>query len=320
MKSGQQTIVFFLFAVLSSFSAFSQSQPTTGKQKVVIITGARFSYPLVQHWIDTYNKVNNDVQLVIESRGSNDPSTYDILIEAYEPTEDAKKSREHIFIARYPVLPVANANGAFAQTYSNKGIDQQTLKQLFFHDIFADSEHKKEIKTPYTIYTRLQKAGVPITFTEYFGFQQKDIKGKAIAGSDEHLLKALLRDSSAVSYLPLTLIYNIETAKTNDGLSVIPVDVNNNNKVTEDEKVYADLQQVIQLFESKKQNDLNNVPIGYLHFSVDKKTVSDEALEFLRWVLQNGQSDLNRFGYLLPEPARFEKEKFEAFINNTIKQ
>lgn len=294
------------------------AQQATSREKIVIITGARFTYPLIQHWIDAYNKVNNEVQLVIESRGSNDPSSYDILIEAYEPSEEAKKTREHIFIARYPILPVANAKGEFAHTYGNKGLDQATLRQLFFYDLFASEENSKTSKAPYTVYTRLQKAGVPITFSEYFGYHQKDIKGKAIAGSDEHLLKAVLRDSTALSYFPLTLIFNNNTL--HDGLVVLPVDLNNNGKVSEDEKFYSDLEQVVTLFESKKVSDLNNIPIGYLHFSVDKKNASAAALEFLRWVIQNGQNDLHKFGYLQPEPARFEKEKFEKFITNSIKQ
>src|SRR6187455_1724823 len=55
--------------------------PTTSikkNQKYVVITGVRFAYPLVQKWIDDYNKENPDVQIIIESRGSADPAKYDI--------------------------------------------------------------------------------------------------------------------------------------------------------------------------------------------------------------------------------------------------
>lgn len=318
IKHLKSVAFFIILAVVNVLPTIAQ-QPAA-REKIVIITGARFTYPLVQHWIDAYNKVNNDVQLVIESRGSNDPSSYDILIEAYEPSEEAKKTREHIFIARYPVLPVANAKGELASTFGNKGLDQTTLKQLFFYDLFAGDENSKTTKVPYTVYTRLQKAGVPITFSEYFGYHQKDIKGKAIAGSDEHLLKAVLRDSTALSYFPLTLIYDLNNNTLHDGLIVLPVDLNNNGKVSEDEKVYSNLQQVVTLLESKKASELNNIPVGYIHFSVDKKNPSEEALRFLQWVIQNGQTDLHNFGYLQPEADRFEKEKLEKFITSLIEQ
>lgn len=61
------------------------------QNKIVAITGVRFAYPLVQKWIDDYNKINPDIQIIIEHRGTNDPAKYDILIEAYEPDAEKKE-------------------------------------------------------------------------------------------------------------------------------------------------------------------------------------------------------------------------------------
>ena len=170
-----------------TFTTETKLLPSPGpknQEKIVIITGVRFSYPLIQKWIDDYNAVNPNVQIIIESRGSSDPAHYDLLIEAYEPDTEAKKERKYLYIARYAVLPVSNSNSTFTRIYEAKGLNQELIQQLFFHDLFADKQKEQNIKVPYTIYTRLQKAGAPITFTKYFGFQQKDIRGKAIAGSD----------------------------------------------------------------------------------------------------------------------------------------
>ena len=151
-------------------------------QKVVVITGARFTYPLIQEWIDTYNKTNPESQIIIEQRGSNDPSKYDILVEVYEQDEAVKGTRDYLYIGRYAVLPVANTASAFAKTYGDKGLNKELIQQLFFNNLFADKEEEREIKSPYTVYTRLQKAGVPVVYANYFGFQKKDIKGKQNAG------------------------------------------------------------------------------------------------------------------------------------------
>jgi len=284
-------------------------------QQVVVVTGARFSYKLVQKWIDDYNKVNPDVQIIIESRGSADPAKFDILAEVYEQEDEVKKNREYIHVGRYAILPVATSNSAFAKVYTEKGLNKDLINQIFFHDIFADKEKQKEIKAPFTVYTRLQKAGAPIVFTKYFGYEQKDIKGKAIAGSDEHLLKALLRDTTGVSYLPLPLIYDQQTKKPIEGLTVLPVDINGNGKVNDEEKFYADLNTVIQKLESEDAKDIKNIPIEYLHLSVDKKNASPQAIDFLKWVNENGQADLHDHGYLIPEAKKFEKEKFNEFAS-----
>jgi phosphate transport system substrate-binding protein len=288
-------------------------------QKHVVITGVRFAYPLVQKWIDDYNKENPDVQIIIESRGSSDPAKYDILIEAYDKDIELLKSREYVYIARYAVLLVANAKSDFAKTYAGKGLNRELINQLYFHDIFADKEKQQEIKSPFTIYTRLQKAGVPVTFAKYFGHEHKDIVGKSIAGSDEHLLKAVLRDSTGVSYLPLTLAYDHASKKPVDGLSILPVDLNGNGKVNDEEKFYGDLSTVIQQLEDKPFKEINNIPVEYIHMSVDRINGSPEAISFLRWIIHNGQDNLHEFGYLIPETSRFEADKFEQFASKKLK-
>nr|PZN49450.1 MAG: hypothetical protein DIU61_16880 [Bacteroidota bacterium] len=289
------------------------------KQQVVRVTGVRFAYPIVQHWIDEFNKEYPDVQVVIESRGSSDPSQYDVLVEAFEHPDAIRKNREYVYIARYAVLPVANASSEFSRIYSDKGLHRELIKQLFFHDIFSDKEKQENVKAPYTIYTRLQAAGAPTVFSRHFGYEQKDIKGKAIAGADEHLVKALLRDSTGVSYLPLPVIYDRETGAPVAGITVLPVDLNGNNRVSDDEKGYEELARVVARLEERASGTMENVPVEYIHLSVDRKGASPEAVLFLQWVINHGESDLHAFGYLKPEAKKLEKEKFEQFASRKIR-
>ncbi len=331
MKS---SISAFVLTIAAAIPALAQEGPTASikqgqatedvsapkkNQQAVRITGVRFAYPLVQKWIDDFNKEYPDIQVIIESRGSSDPSQYDVLIEAYEHADEIKNNREYVYIARYAILPVVNSSSEFAAKYAEKGLNKDLIVQLFFHDIYADKENQKEIKYPYTVYTRLQKAGVPTTFSNYFGYEQKDVKGKAIAGADEHLLKAILRDSTGLSYLPLSLIYDDVTKKVKNGLTVLPVDLNGNDKVNDEEKFYEDLSGVTERLDNSSPKQIKNVPIEYLHFSVDKKGVSADAITFLRWVVRNGDKDLHDFGYLKPEPQRLEKDKFEQFASKRLK-
>lgn len=286
------------------------SEPT---QKVVVITGARFAYELVENWIEAYSRVNPGVQIIIESRGSADPLKYDILAEVYEHPAEIREKRQYLYVARYAILPVAHAGSDFASQYASKGFTQDTFREVFFNDIFAQSGKQKPIAEPYTVYTRLQKAGVPWVFARHFGYEQKDIKGTGIAGADAHLLRTLLRDSTAVSYLPSPLIYDEQTGKPIDGLVVLPPDLDGNKKVTDDEKFYDNASVVAARLEKLKPNERKNVPLEYLHLSVDKQTASEEAIKFLKWVRENGLDDLHRFGYLLPEKDQLEDNSFAAF-------
>jgi phosphate transport system substrate-binding protein len=307
---------------LSGSVATGQAVPGPGesKPKVVRITGVRFAYPIIQNWIDKFTVEYPDIQVIIESRGTSDPSQYDILVEAYEPSEAGRQEREYVYVGRYTVLPIANSKSSFAAVYGEKGLNKEVITQLFFHDIFADKDKQAVIKAPFTVYTRLQKAGAPTVFSNYFGYEQKDIRGRAIAGSDEHLIKALLRDSTGLSYAPLPLIYDIKTGLPVDGIIVIPVDLNGNGKVSDDEKIYGALGAVVDRFGSAQSGGLNNVPVSHIHFSVDKNNTSAEAITFLKWIADNSAYDLKAFGYLNPEPGKFDKARFELFATKHVKQ
>jgi ABC-type phosphate transport system substrate-binding protein len=298
-------------ASIANISASSQTSLRL-KNNVITITGVRFTYPLVQKWIDEYTQINPEVQIIIESRGSHDPAKYDILVEAYEPDEEARNSRKYLYVARYAILPVANSQSAFSRTYSVKGLNRELIRQLFFYDILSDK--KETVKEPYTIYTRLQKAGSPITFSSYFGYQQKDIQGKSIAGADEHLLKAVLRDSTALTYLPLNFLYDLKTGKPISGITILPVDLNGNGKLNEDEKIFDQLSTVFERLEGNDPRKIQNIPTGHIHLSVDSNNANAVVYSFLHWVLTNGAKELHAFGFFKPDPSRVEGKQSDWIL------
>lgn len=300
MKSNIKTIAISMI-FLTAAAALAQSP-----EKKVVITGVRFSYPLLEKWIEGYKITNPNTNIIIETRTTTDPAKYDLLIEAYEPDAQAKESREFLFIGRYALLPVANSRSAFAGEFGEKGLTNDLIKQIYFNDIYADKHKQKEIKSPYTIYTRLQKAGAPITFAAHYGYEQANIKGKAIAGADEHLVKALLKDSTGISYNVPALLFDLKTRRPLPGLAIIPVDANDNGKVSDDERFYDNLDNVL---DKLTNGELKNVPVEYLHLSIGKNSTNEEALKFLQWVARNGQDVLETYGFFRLDSKRLQAEK-----------
>jgi len=301
-----------LASILSIYfvGLFSVAHAQDVAEKKVVITGARFIYPLIEKWISEYKEANPSVKVVIDPRTTVDPSKFDLLIEAYE-SEKVTEDREYLYLGKYAILPVANASSKFAKIYGGKGLTRDLLEQAFFHNIFDAKE--SELKAEFTVYTRLQKAGAPTTFARYFSFDQGQIKGKGIAGSDEHLIKAVLGDSTGITYNSPGLLYDLQTRTVRPGLSIIPVDADDNGRVAKDEKFYANLDELLTRLE--EDTEIKNIPTEYFHLSLPKHGYNPEALKFLRWVIQNSQDDLHAFGFLKPDQKRFnaEKEKFEQF-------
>lgn len=282
---------------------------TLAQQNDVVLTGARFTYPLLEKWIADYKVANPAINIRIEPRTNVDPSAYDLLFEAFEP-DAVIQDREYLHLGKYAILPVANASSAFSRNYAEEGLTSELIRQVFFHDIYASREDLTEIRFPLNLYTRVQKAGAPKAFARYFGFEQQQIKGKAIAGADEHLVKAILKDSIGVSYAALGLIYDLRQRKPLNGLTILPVDANDNGRVSKEEKFYSNLDDVIARLES---DELRNIPQEYFHVSIRKHAYKPEALKFLLWIIENSQDDLHNYGFLKPEQSKFdtEKEKFQ---------
>ena len=293
-------ILYFLLLFISSVG-FSQPAPKTK----VVITGVRFAYPLVEQWIHDYKSVNPSAEIVIDSRTNVDPAAYDLLIEAYEA--ESKPDRDYLYIARYAILPIANSKSAFAKIYSEKGFNEAIIKQLFFKDEYDDNDSELAIKAPYTLYTRVQKAGAPTTFASYFGFDQKGISGKAISGGDEHLVKQVLRDTTGISYAPLGLAYDLTSRKPVDGISILPLDANGNGRVSGDEKFYTTLETLISRLEDEDQKPAQNIPVEYIHVSIKKDHANPAAEEFLTWVAQHRNDALHDFGFLKLDKQHLEK-------------
>jgi phosphate transport system substrate-binding protein len=308
MKSLISILIFYFLALFAS-SVFAQTS-----DKKVVVTGVRFAYPLVEKWIEAYKVANSDAEITIESRTTTDPAKYDLLIEAFEPDNSVKESREYLYLGRYALLPVANAKSTFAQVYGEKGLTADLIKQIYFNDIYADKKNQKKLLADFTIYTRLQKAGAPITFSKYFGYEQASIQGKAIAGADEHLVKALLKDTTGISYNVPGLLYDLRTRKPLNGLTIIPVDTDGNGRVSDDEHFFDNLDTVVDKIE---EGGTKNIPIEFLHLSIAKNSTNPEALKFLQWVAANGQEDLLKYGFLKLDPKRYqqEKAKFNVAIN-----
>ncbi len=208
------------------------------------------------------------------------------------------------------MLPVANAASKITFTFGHDGLTRDRIEEIFFHNV--TNEKRKSVDVPFTVYTRIQQAGTPITFAHYFGFEQNDINGKGIAGSDEHLIAAVQKDSSGITYAPLGIAYDVNTRATRKNLAVLAVDLDGNGKLSDNEKTARSLDDWVALLESR--NEVRNIPVGYLHLSVAKAGAKPEAIGFIKWVLLHGSQDLHKFGFLQPDDRRLQeaKAKFES--------
>jgi phosphate transport system substrate-binding protein len=121
-----------------------------------------------------------------------------------------------------------------------------------------------------------------------------------------------LKDDTGITYTTPGLAYDLQSRKPLEGLTIIPVDLDGNGRVSKEEKSLENLDQVIATLEADK---IKNVPVENIHFSIGKNNSNPEAKKFLLWVAANADKDLHQFGYLKADAKRLadEREKLERF-------
>ncbi|MES2731149.1 MAG: hypothetical protein V4714_05350 [Bacteroidota bacterium] len=285
---------------------FSQAQPN----EKVLITGTRFTYPLVEKWISEFKQAHPGIEIGLLPKGSAESAT--LSINAYKiPKEKLKENFDYINIGRYVLLPIANSNNPLNQDFQKKGLKESEAKKLFFEEADAYlNEPKKEKKNAFvpTIYTREQKSCAPTAFANHFGFQQENITGKSITGDDRFLIQAIKKDSSGITYNNLGFIYDLSSRKVIEGIAVVPFDLNDNGKLDASENFYSSLDDVIKSVESAKPNA---IPVENVTISFSKETAaSNPNLKlFLDFVLNQGQQFNHQFGFLTLEEQHLAKQK-----------
>lgn len=301
----RKIIAIFTFLIATAFSTQAQ-KAENGK---VIITGSRFTYPLLEKWIAEFQKQYPDVPFRIIARGGPNVDSANLIINAHVLNpEEIRSGYKVVNISRYSILPVANAKNPAVKEWAVSGIKEKQLKTLFFKKVDPFAPKKEEKKSDASVikpvlYTRLDKACAPTTYARNFGFEQADILGKQIGGDDKHLITAIERDTNGVTYNNLGMIYDLATRKVKTGLAVIPLDLNGNGKLDADENFYASLDDVIDHLEKKRYSEIATEYVNISYPGTIDESNKNLKL-FLNWVLENGQQFNHDFGFL-----NFEKEK-----------
>lgn len=157
---------------------------------------------------------------------------------------------------------------------------------------------------PISVYTRSDACGAAEMWAKYLGdYRQEDLKGTAVYG-DPGLAEAVKKDSLGIGFNNLNYAYDMETGKPIAGLRVIPIDLNENSRIDEDENFYATRAELLQAIAT---GHYPSPPARELYL-VTQTEFTGIAEEFVRWVLTGGQQYCSEAGYIVLPEERIEEE------------
>lgn len=270
----------------------------------VVISGEKVLEDLVADWIVRYNQ-HSKSSIVFEPKAKDAHLHIDFYGE-----EKARNDMEFFTVGKLAIVPVTNSGSDIASELEKKGLTENRIKALYFDDLLGSSKDADLPKTPYQVYTRLGDSGVPHIFAKAFGENPRNIRGKAIGGNDFHVLQAMERDPLGISFNTLNILYDQQTREPLKAFTIVPLDLDGNGKVTDDERVFGNLDMALQTIrETDKDRNRTGIVIANIRIALQKKVATSQAKDFLKWVVENGQESLTKNGFLKVDPDILEKER-----------
>lgn len=293
-----------LIVIGSSVNAQTTSVTVNhAQQEVIYIKGVRFVDALLEKWIAEYSKTHPDVLLSVAGK---DTHSYSIeIVPSGIRTDNALQTPElTVSFGKYAILPIEGKDNALPDEFKKKKLNEKRIKELFFEkDIFAeDYEPDKKEKYDATVYSSSGSYSISHSFAGHFGYEASSLKGKKIAGDDIYLNNAVKKDFKGVSFNNLNYIFNIESRRLNEGITLLPLDI---------KKEYAEvlnvqnLDETIALLENK---NIDLIPVEELTFVLPEK-INPTTLQFLEWTLSEGQNYIHSFGFLQLDAKTLTKQR-----------
>ncbi|MFH2141004.1 MAG: substrate-binding domain-containing protein [Bacteroidota bacterium] len=303
-------ILFFLFlSIYSCNQSDNSTTETTGKDKfsgTISISGAFALYPLAVKWSEEFQKLHPDVRIDISAGGAGKGITDALsgmvdlgMVSREISKEETDKGAWKIAVAKDAVLPTVNNKNPIINQLKEKGFTKDE-----FINIFINGEITKwRDNSKMNIYTRSDACGAAEMWGKFLDKNQESLLGIGVFG-DPGIADAIKNDISGIGYNNIGYIYDITSGLPYEGITVLPVDINANGKIDSEENFYSSLKEILTAI---KNNNYPSPPSRDLYFVSNGKPANIIVIEFLNWILTDGQKYVDASGYV-----QFTEEKIKS--------
>jgi phosphate transport system substrate-binding protein len=309
----QITTLLVLIAVimLAGCKGRKANENNNGNLKGTIsISGAFALYPLAVKWAEEFKKIHPDVKIDISAGGAGKGMTDALsgMVDLGMLSREINKSETDkgawlISVAKDAVLPTISDKNPVLDELKIKGMTKENFKQIFLTGNITSwgtslqkVDHKAQGKI--NVYVRSDACGAGEMWGKYLDKNQESLNGIGVFG-DPGVAEAVKKDPLGIGYNNVIYVYDIQTRKCYPGISVIPIDVNENGKIDKEEDFYGSLD---VLMAAIRDGRYPSPPARDLYFVSKGKPTDPVVTAFLKWILKDGQKYVNESGYVqLPD-------------------
>jgi phosphate transport system substrate-binding protein len=281
----------------------------------ITISGAFALYPMGVKWAEEFKKLNPGVKIDISAGGAGKGIT-DVLSGVADigmvsrdiNPEETKKGAFPIAVTKDAVVPTISAGNPNLTSLLKTGMKKQGFIDLWVTGKAKTWGQVAAVKSgaPIHVYTRSDASGAGETWAKYLGKKQEDLLGVGVFG-DPGLATAVKKDPVGIGYNNIAYVYDSKTKQATNGVKVIPIDVNNNGTIDPNENFYDTTDQIVKAIATGKYP---SPPARDLYFVMKGKPSNQVVVEFIKYVLSDGQKFVNEAGYI-----NLTSEKLQAELN-----
>ncbi len=299
--------------ILAGIILLSACTSTKKKEQTISLSGAFALYPLVVKWSEEYQKENPDVRFNISAGGAGKgmadalSGTVDLGMFSREIAQaEIDKGVWSLSVTKDAVIPTINITNPITEVLKTRGITRDEFRGLYIEEKYTNWNQLPGITTnqPITVFTRSDACGAAGTWAAYLGGTQEDLKGVGVFG-DPGLADAVVKDKDGIGFNNTIYLYDIKSGNKNPGIDVIPIDVNENGKLDAEETFYDTFTQVLSAIADGKYP---SPPARELYLVAKGKPNKQAAINFLKWVVTNGQKFVSEAGYVPLAKSKLDEQ------------
>jgi len=285
----------------------------------VKVSGAFALYPMMNIWTEEYTKINPNIKIEVSAGGAGKGMS-DALMgivdigmvsrEIYQ--EEINQGIFWVSVAKDAVIATINEDNPVINGIFTQGLTRQQLKDIFITKnitTWGQVVGNSSIKDSIRVYTRSDACGAAQTWALYLGeYNQEDLTNVADSAinGDPNLAAAVQGDVLGIGYNNINFVYDSVTKKPFDKIKPLPIDINENGLLDENESFYDSREDIVNAIAN---NIYPSPPSRALHLVV-KNNFSGISKDFVYWILTEGQQYVPDSGYI---------ELSETTIANQIK-
>ena len=319
IKASNSWPIVQLFIYITFISCLLFSCSTVGGKKDlsgnISISGAFALYPMAVKWAEEFQKIHPSLHIDISAGGAGKGMADALnkmvdlgMVSRTVSQEEIAKGAWYIALTKDAVLPVVNSNNPALDSIKAHGLTKEQFRSIFITNKITswDACFKGMKESKIDVFTRSDACGAGEMWARFLDKKQEDIKGVGVFG-DPGMADAVKADPTAIGYNNVIYAYDINTRLPYVGLTVVPIDLNGNNIIEPSENFYQNLDSIMSAIQTGRYP---SPPARDLYFVSNGKPTSKIVVEFIKWILKDGQAYVKNAGYV-----RLTDDKINAELN-----